>query len=61
MWKTLRLKLAKFFTIIACIAWAVLLFCIALGQYVGVYIFYVCLPIGVIGGLLAWWLYPKDD
>ncbi len=56
----IRLKIANFLLVVAAIAWGILLLCLSTGQYVGVYIFYVCIPLGTICGLLGWWIYPKD-
>ncbi len=60
MWYRIRVALSNFFGTIAWIAWGVLIFCIWLGQYIGVYILYVCIPTGIAATFL-WWLFcPKD-
>lgn len=56
----MRKKLASFFGWAAFWAFAILGGCIALLPYVGVYITYICLPVGVIG-LFFWYLFSDKQ
>ncbi|WP_165381764.1 hypothetical protein [Avibacterium paragallinarum] len=53
----MRAKLASFFGKMAFLAFAIL----AALPYVGVKITYVCLPVGVISGLLWYWFSEKEE
>ncbi|CDF98846.1 MULTISPECIES: hypothetical protein [Avibacterium] len=57
----MRAKLASFFGKMAFLAFAILAACIAFLPYVGVKITYVCLPVGVISGLLWYWFSEKEE
>ncbi|MFZ7275207.1 hypothetical protein [Avibacterium avium] len=57
----MRAKLASFFGKMAFLAFAILAACIAFLPYVGVKITYVCLPVGVVSGLLWYWFSEKEE
>lgn len=50
-----RAKVRKLSGWITIISWGILIGCVTVLQYVGVYIIYVCLPVGVISAIF--WLY----
>lgn len=56
----MRKKLAGFFGWAAFWALLILGLCVAFLPYVGVYITYVCLPVGVIG-ILFWYLFSEKE
>lgn len=56
----MRKTLANFFGWAAFWAFLILGLCIAFLPYVGVYITYVCLPVGVVGGFL-WYLFSEKE
>ncbi|MBF0752274.1 MULTISPECIES: hypothetical protein [unclassified Pasteurella] len=57
----MRKKLASFFGMAAFWAFLILGGCIVFLPYVGVYITYVCLPVGIIGTFFWYLLSEKED
>ncbi|RRD90933.1 hypothetical protein [Conchiformibius steedae] len=54
-------KIASFFGWVAFWAWLILAACIYFLPYVGVKITYVCLPVGVLGTVIWWFLSPNEN
>jgi hypothetical protein len=55
----LKDKMCIFFGWMAFVSWAVLFGCIYFLPYVGVYVVYICIPIGLLSTVF-WWKLNRD-